>query len=127
MLQFSFRSLWQLKVAYRLLHFRHRHRYSPTLWLRIYIVTEEYLTNFLKYGKISSQQRCRMGIRLRPDVCCLFFSDNAPAFNPCHHQAGDLGLRLLTTLGETRYRYIFGKNHLQIRFSEDKTTFLQEA
>lgn len=127
MLQFSFRSLWQLKITCRLLHFRYRHRYSPTLWSRIYIVAEEYLTNFLKYGKISSQQRCRMGIRLHPNACYLFFSDNAPAFNPCNHQPGDLGLRLLTSLGQTRYRYLFGKNCLQIRFSRDKIMLPQRA
>ncbi len=93
--------LWWLYVCKRL---------PKSQWKRLYIVLEEYITNFIKYGKIDKTDKCWLRMQRYGDKILVCLMDNSKAFDPFVANTNALGIRLMTGLLESKYRRQRGMN-----------------
>ena len=85
-------------------------------WNRLYVVCEEYVTNFFKYGKKGCSQRfCWFRIDIKKEGICCMFRDAGRRFNPVEHVGESPGLRLITRLLDNRYRWYRNRNYFCIK------------
>ena len=110
----SMRSLWQMKAILKVLRW---------LWLtraqgdRLYVVCEEWFTNYLKYGNSEKCPTCWIRIQKYKTFFYITLINNGVAFNPFICQEGSVGLRLMTKLLKTKYRRFQKKNIFEINLS----------
>ena len=97
----------ELNVCFNNLYVRHL---DKEIFQKFYIVTEEYITNFFKYGKGKLEQVCWfIGQKLGNTFVGCFLVYGSP-FNPFDVYPNAIGIRLMTALFYSRYRYLNGFN-----------------
>lgn len=93
-----------------------RHICDKMKWYRFYIVCEEYITNFFKYGrKRHSLCFCWFRITIEENQIGCLFKDAGMCFNPEKYVPNCLGLRLMTQLLVSRYRWCRGCNYFCVK------------
>lgn len=106
----------QLLVFLRFLGYFFSHAYDKMAWNRLYVVCEEYVTNYFKYGRKDLLQGfCWFCIDVRQKQVCCMFSDAGKPFNPEKYADKSPGLCLVTSLLHNRYRWYRHRNYFCIK------------
>ena len=87
---------------------------------KFYIVSEEYITNFFKYGKKKSDQVVWFVGQEWKDKFVGCFLDNGDPFDPFDVYSNAVGVRLMTALFYSRYRRLNGFNCFRFYISTNK-------
>ena len=110
------RSLRQLRWILKMLNFVKRQTLPKDIRQKIAIICEEFFTNFLKYANSPKQCHCWLKFSITQHKKILWLFSNEGKFDPFEAYKGGVGVRLLTQLSKTRYRYFNGFNCLKICF-----------
>ena len=100
-LKTSIGSLWKMKVILWWLRFRFKVPYGQ--WLRLYVITEEYVTNFIKYGNLNEKQSCWISAQRFPTRIVVTLFDKGQVFDPFIERKNSVGLPLMTKLLPAKY------------------------
>lgn len=100
-LKSSIGSLWKMKAILWWLRFRYKVSYGQ--WLKLYVVLEEYVTNFIKYGKLNKKQSCWIRAQSFPSRIVVTLFDKGQAFDPFIERKNSVGLHLMTKLLPSKY------------------------
>ena len=83
-------------------------------WDRLYIVCEEFLTNFFKYGKRKLFHFCWFTFLFKKEKLVFVLFYKGARFDPRNIRQMTLGLKLMTSLLDCKYRYWKNRNYFCI-------------
>ena len=110
------RSLRQLCWILKMLNFVKSQTLPKDVRQKIAVICEEFFTNFFKYANTPKKRQCWLKFVITPHQITLWLFSDEDKFDPFSACKDGVGVRLLTQLSKTRYRYFNGFNCLKICF-----------